>query len=129
MNISIPEQAAKPAKAPKPTRVAKPTKLPQPTLSSKPVPARAPSLPQDPPPGEWPAGTEATIRRTWAQLKQIGEACGVVMRDLYDIDRLNKRRAELKMPPVYARLAKLSASYGAFASQPNRLDLQELELD
>jgi len=105
-----PARAAKPAKALKPAQAAKPAKLPQPTPSSKPVPARAPSLPQDPPPREWPAGTEAMIRCTWTQLKQIGEACGVVMRDMHDIDRLNKRRAELKMPPVYVRLTGWSAS-------------------
>jgi len=80
-------------------------KPPKPAKIAHPTPARLvlPPLPPEPAPGELPAGSERFMRRTWGEIQRIGIACGVVMVDKHDLDRLNRTRERLRMPPVYMR--------------------------
>ena len=58
-------------------------------------------LPPEPAARVLPSGTEILIRRPWSVIKQMALGIGVIMTEPHDLDRFNRRRAELKMPPVY----------------------------
>ena len=70
---------------------------------SKPKPVRAVVAPLPPEPAArvLPPGTEAMIRRPWSVIKQMALSAGVIMTEHHDLDRFNRRRAQLNLPPVY----------------------------
>lgn len=98
------EREAKPPRVkaePKPrrprVRAAKPAPPPKPVT----VRAIVAPLPPEPAARVLPPGTEILIRRPWSVIKQMALGIGVIVTERHDLDRFNRRRAELKMPPVY----------------------------
>jgi len=90
------------ASAPKPPQAGKSKPRPihvKPTIN--PPRAIVAPLPPEPAPRVLPPGTEILIRRPWPVIKQMALGIGVIMTGMHDLDRFNRRRAELKMPPVY----------------------------
>jgi len=70
-------------------------------LKPKPVWAVVAPLPPEPAARVLPPGTEALIRRPWSVIKQMALSVGVIMTEHHDLDRFNRRRAQLNLPPVY----------------------------
>ena len=84
---------------PKAAKVAKPVQIKQ--APRNPPRAILAPLPPEPTARVLPPGTEILIRRPWSVIKQMALGIGVIMTERHDLDRFNRRRAELKMPPVY----------------------------
>lgn len=84
---------------PKTAKVAKPMQIKQ--APRNPPRAIVALLPPEPAARVLPPGTEIMIRRPWSVIKQMALGIGVIMTERHDLDRFNRRRAELKMPPVY----------------------------
>ncbi len=84
---------------PKAAKVAKPVQIKQ--APRNPPRAIVALLPPEPAARVLPPGTEILIRRPWSVIKQMALGIGVIMTERHDLDRFNRRRAELKMPPVY----------------------------
>jgi len=84
---------------PKAAKVAKPVQIKQ--APRNPPRAIVAPLPPEPAARVLPPGTEMMIRRPWPVIKQMALGIGVIMTEMHDLDRFNRRRAELKMPPVY----------------------------
>jgi len=98
------EREAKPPRVrvvapPKAAKVAKPVRIKQ--APRNPPRAIVAPLPPEPAARVLPSGTEILIRRPWSVIKQMALSVGVIVTERHDLDRLNRRRAELKMPPVY----------------------------
>ena len=98
------EREAKPPRVrvvapPKATKVAKPVQIKQAPRNL--LRAIVAPLPPEPAARVLPSGTEILIRRPWSVIKQMALSVGVIVTERHDLDRLNRRRAELKMPPVY----------------------------
>ena len=88
-----------PPKAAKVAKVAKPVQIKQ--APRNPPRAIVALLPPEPAARVLPPGTEILIRRPWSVIQQMALGIGVIVTERHDLDRLNRRRAELKMPPVY----------------------------
>jgi len=88
--------------APKP-RVRVRVRAAKPRLERAPRPPRAvaPPLPPEPAARDLPPGTEVLIRRPWSVIKQMALSVGVIVTERHDLDRFNRRRAQLNLPPVY----------------------------
>lgn len=94
-----PPRVVAPPKAVKVAKVSKPAQIKQ-TPRNPPRAIVAP-LPPEPAARVLPPGTEILIRRPWSVIQQMALGIGVIVTERHDLDRLNRRRAELKMPPVY----------------------------
>ena len=84
---------------PKAAKVAKPAQIKQ--APRNPPRAILAPLPPEPAARVLPPGTEAMIRRPWSVIKQMALSAGVIMTEHHDLDRFNRRRAQLNLPPVY----------------------------
>jgi len=103
VRVVAPPKAAEVATVAKPRHpapaVAKPVQIKQ--APRNPPRAIVAPLPPEPTARDMPPGTEMMIRRPWPVIKQMALRIGVFMTEMHDLDRFNRRRAELKMPPVY----------------------------
>lgn len=98
------EREAKPPRVrvvapPKAAKVAKPAQIKQ--APRNPPRAIVAPLPPEPAARVLPPGTEILIRRPWSVIKQMALGIGVIMTEHHDLDRFNRRRAQLNLPPVY----------------------------
>lgn len=98
------EREAKPPRVrvvapPKTAKVAKPVQIKQ--APRNPPRAIVALLPPEPAARVLPPGTEILIRRPWSVIKQMALGIGVIMTERHDLDRFNRRRAQLNLPPVY----------------------------
>lgn len=98
------EREAKPPRVrvvapPKTAKVAKPVQIKQ--APRNPPRAILAPLPPEPTARVLPPGTEILIRRPWSVIKQMALGIGVIMTERHDLDRFNRRRAQLNLPPVY----------------------------
>jgi len=103
VRVVAPPKAVKVAAVAKPCHpaaaVAKPVRIKQ--APRNPLRAIIAPLPPEPAARVLPPGTEILIRRPWSVIKQMALGIGVILTERHDLDRFNRRRAELKMPPVY----------------------------
>lgn len=88
-----------PPKTAKIAKVSKPAQIKQ--APRNPLRAIVAPLPPEPAARVLPPGTEIMIRRPWSVIQQMALGIGVIVTERHDLDRLNRRRAQLKMPPVY----------------------------
>lgn len=84
---------------PKTAKVAKPVQIKQ--APRNPPRAIVAPLPPEPTARVLPPGTEILIRRPWSVICQMALGIGVIMTERHDLDRFNRRRAQLNLPPVY----------------------------
>ena len=98
-------------RAPQPPQAAK--SKPRATKSKPPInPLRAivAPLPPEPATRVLPPGTEVLIRRPFHVIKQMALGIGVIMTEFHDLDRLNRRRGQLGLPPVYIAMGGSAAA-------------------